>query len=618
MIEINFVPEEMRYAVHFYSSQFYEIVALLKLLRGTYEPDEKLWYLAPAKVNELISRAATIGEQVQESVASKKALEDFYNSLNELVYSEGRNTVNYDMMAFPPLVGKHPNEDYQRNDIYEALGQNRYIFNWEMGLGKSYAIATIINNLRQRGEVDRVLGFTTGTGSYNLKKELCKLGNFSEDEVLVIANTKYFKTKKENRELFNKEKYPQKIIILVYDVLKAVEGYYGLKYATSKTPRKKVLPLKEWFGDYKPIIILDEMHSLANPKSGRGKLFLKYMDEFFYRYGFTGTFADKYEKLYMPARIMSKKLIMGYSYNDWLHRYNSMTTTFKDNIINPDEWDLAGIGRLSNDLISTYGTKRLIDDCIELPEQVYVKPIYIEMDPLQRSIYEDFIKESVKAKREQKEGFTQSGKNLFSFFQLAVDNPSTIANSKNFETFSPELQKKVLSYDYNKMYNKLEVIDTILSEEEEKGIIWYYHPLTKDALKEKYKDYGITVIEQGDNYEEIFAKAEAFLKDPKQKILIASIIMANTSLTLLECKWSVYLEKTYNYTHYKQSLGRMHRPGQTSKTKVYSVLYDRSLDTLQYENLQSKGTLMDSIMNKSVIKMDDWKKIFNGDIKALF
>ena len=111
--------------------------------------------------------------------------------------------------------------------------------------------------------------------------------------------------------------------------------------------------------------------------------------------------------------------------------------------------------------------------------------------------------------------------------------------------------------------------------------------------------------------EEKFALIDKFKKDKNAQILLASINIMNTSVTLTECTWQVYLENTYNYTIYSQSRGRIHRPGQKTMSNTYFILYDNSIDNMQLENLKQKGELLNSLMNKAYISQTEWRDIFN-------
>ena len=96
-------------------------------------------------------------------------------------------------------------------------------------------------------------------------------------------------------------------------------------------------------------------------------------------------------------------------------------------------------------------------------------------------------------------------------------------------------------------------------------------------------------------------------------MIIASITLLNTSVTITECKWQVYVEKTYNYTDFIQSKNRIWRPGQDSVTRNYYICYKGTIDQLQEQNLMSKGATLDRLLSAKYISAAVWSKIFNGE-----
>ena len=239
------------------------------------------------------------------------------------------------------------------------------------------------------------------------------------------------------------------------------------------------------------------------------------------------------------------------------------------------------------------------------------------MSPEQRFIYEAFSNQGMAFIKERSEAgaFQRNALNMFQFFQIAVDNPSRLKESEAYERFTPELKKAVNSFKYKKDFNKLELIDNIISEhvdeKDQKGILWYIHPMTAQSLGDYYAKYNPTLITSDLKEDQRFAIIEKFLKDQSSKLLIASIYLLNTSVTLTECKWQVYVENTYDYTMYSQSRGRIFRPGQDEETFTYFVLYNDSIDNVQRKNLESKGELLTSLMNKKFIEQYEWRELFN-------
>ena len=258
-------------------------------------------------------------------------------------------------------------------------------------------------------------------------------------------------------------------------------------------------------------------------------------------------------------------------------------------------------------------------DCLDLPLNYEVPTIYCDMSPLQRKIYERFsnftAQEQADLAGEGGKSFSERMMNLFQYLQGAVDNPTCLINSSKFDKFPEDLKQDILKFDWNKHSTKAELVDDIVEErsgeEGEKGIIWYFHPQTKDSLVERYKKYNPTVISADVPMDDRVNIINKFLKDPKQKLIIASINVMNTSVTLIECKYEIYVEKTYNFVVYTQSRGRIFRPGQKDITRTYSMRYDNSLDNLQELNLKSKGETLNSLFNQQYISANVWKKLFS-------
>lgn len=314
-------------------------------------------------------------------------------------------------------------------------------------------------------------------------------------------------------------------------------------------------------------------------------------------------------------------MVEGKSYQDWLSSYCDVGNRWSKYAVNTDSWNLEKIAELNRRLLKEYCAKRKMNECLNLPLDYDVPTIYLDMSPAQRAIYEGFVKEELRLSEERKRTGEATVKdsimNMFGVFQLAVDNPECILTSNSFEKFPSALQQMISEYDYSKDSSKLkalrEIVKERVDENNEKGLIWYFHPKTKDVLAKEFKKYNPIIIEAGMDKEERNRLISTYKTDPNRKLLIGSINVMNTSLTLIECKWQAYLEKTYNFTVYTQSRGRIHRPGQTDVTRTYDFCYKNSIDFMQKENLETKGQLLNNLINKDIIAGDVWKKIFNAN-----
>lgn len=609
---------------------FADIVEVLRNYYCSYNAAEKRWETSIAKYEDVAADLLYAGgyeEYLEISELTKQQIASYLDSIKELKYSTTRRVFNIDLMNYDALPGKAPFENFQRQDLIQALNRNRYLFNWEMGLGKSWALTALIEHLRYYDCIGKALIFSSSIGVWNVKSELLKFGKNQKDEdILVLTSASEIPADKRN--LFDKDVYPYKTIIMTYDCLKAISNfYYDKEKGTPKNPKpsaktkykKMYIPFDDW-AEGKPIgLFLDECHLLGSTDSRRSQIMSMCLDYFEYRYLFTGTLADKYQKLYMPCKILDKALIKGMDYISWLSSYNDIGTRFSKYAVNPNGWDLIKIAELNKQLVTNYGIKRDKKDCLDLPDNYMIPTIWIEMSDKQRAIYEEFSNESARMIQEEaKEANTTSSArmiNMFQFFQSAVDNPEIILDSERFEKFSPKLQDLIKKFSYVKDYRKLDVLDSIIEErvdeEKEKGIIWCYHPKTISAIAKRYAKYSPFIVDNTTKIDERFEIVEQFKKSTSN-ILISSIPLLNTSITLTECGWQAYLEKTYNFVEYSQSLGRIYRPGQEKTTRTYTIRYARSIDSLQESNLESKGHTINCLMSKKFITQTEWAKIFNG------
>lgn len=605
---------------------FQDTIETLKLNGAKWNKYTKFWNKHILDLDDLITELNYEGEVVEVSALTKKEVQDYKDNLKELELCKERRLLRLDILNFPPLKGKPPYENYQSEDLSRALTRNRFLFNWEMGLGKSYALAALIENLRFYKLINKCIIFSTGVGVFNLKSELCKFGkNIKEEEIFVINSI----TDLKDRDLFNPEKYPYTILIMTYDTFKGINNYYyDQAKGTKSNPRpsektdytKSYVPIREWLEGFHGAIFLDECHSLANPKSRRSSIMDMNLMYFKYRYEFTGTLADKYEKLYEPLKILDRALVNGKSYNDWLKDYNELGNKFSSYAVNPDKWNMEKIGELNYMLLKDYAAKRKMVECLDLPLDYEVPTINVDMSPKHRKIYEDFVKQELELAKQRKLAGEATVKdsimNMFGIFQLACENVECIRDTPSFEKFPEELQSLINSYDWFKDNSKVPVIEAVLDErvgeEGQRGIVWYYHPKTKDNLVKLLKKYNPVVIEAGMGPEKMTEAINGFKDNDKHKIIIASINIMNTSVTLTQCKWNLYVERTFNFTIYSQSRGRIFRPGQTEVCRTYMMCYNNSIDNLQLQNLQQKGAVLDSLLNKNIVDQRMWRMIFNA------
>lgn len=587
---------------------FSDVVDILKSHHCRFDPNKKVWKISLPKLDKVLEDLKNL-EVVSISAADLEAIEDIKRGDPELKLSEKRLLFHPELLRFPPFKGKHPNEDFQKQDILRAINRNRYGMFLDMGLGKSYEAAAIIAHLRYYNKANKVLFISSNIGAANVVHEFLKFMYISPEEI--ICMTKAGK----DRELFKQDK---SIIITNYNTFRVVcEYYYKKQHPKAKKAPKRmgapVLPIEQWLGGKPGILMLDESHALGDPDSQQTNRILLHTDPFEYRYLFTGTPADKNEKLYAQLKVLDRALVHDYSYCEWKEEYNNLGNKYSSYAINPNGWKYDKLQKLNQLIVQKYGVYRNGEDHLELPEN-RIKKLYLTMEPNHREIYQSFVRKTLEDIRDTRGSlFTRDIVNSFPYMQMALDNPKNIVEMHP-DLLSPELTKAIRSFSMEEDHAKIEVVRDILAERfdmnpKDKGIIWIWHPATAKVLTKMLEKYHPLFI-IGET-EDRMSLVEKFKKDEEHRILIASIPVLNTSITITEASFQIYLERTYNYSQYSQSMARIHRIGQKKVTVTYVPLFDYTIDVLLDKNLESKDTLNTKLLSKEFLSLKEWSEIFN-------
>lgn len=512
----------------------------------------------------------------------------------ELESEKVRRIPDYSLMNFPPMQGKHPFENFQHQAILRGINKSRQAWFYGMGSGKSYIAANIIaHRYKKYGDCAKVVFLTTSIGVRNLYHELFKFIKDLDPNRVVISDKDY------RNPFDNKD---NDIVIMSYNTFRLVCEYYKkVKKITAKIPKKDFLPLKEWADGKELMLILDESHELSHITSQRSKYVLLHSELFKYRYLFSGTPADDPEKLYTQYRILDPYLVYNLGISEWKNKMAYVGTRFS--LYEVREWKKEELEKLNKTFTSSYGEYHKTDDLIELPEY-YEKKIYIDMQKKHRELYEQVVKQRIPARSSVRDVI-----NLFPFMALAIDNPNLL--EKHQEKFDMRLEGMINTFK-DSYLEKFNAIDDILEDHpDEKGIIWAIHPSTIAKLGERYAKYNPICITGATEQSERFNLVNEF-KTGDHKLLIANITCLNTSVTITEATFQIYVERSYNYSTYEQSTFRIYRHGQTQRVVSYILIYNKSLDVFLDKNLSSKGMLVDGLCNKDFLTQDQWATIFNA------
>lgn len=572
---------------------FAAINATLKQHRCRFSKKDHCWVTSFGKYKDEVKPRLEDLDFIEEDT---QALELLQMGKPEQVISQHRIIPDYSLLTYPPLVGKAPYEKFQHIGISQGLNRNRFAYIWGMGTGKTYVASALIAHYYMKWKtVGKIVIISTSIGARNVYQEIIQ---FVKD----IPHDKIYIADKDHREPFTED---VDIVITSYNSFRLVCNHYKKKYKiTSSKTRKPFLPIADWAQGKSCMLLLDESHEIANPSSYQGAYVQLHSSFFDYRYLFTGTFADKPEKMYNQLKTLDPYLVHNLSYTEWLDEYAYLGTRYSQFAIR--EWKKHKLEELNETMRRYYISEYATEDVLNLPPH-YKKDLVVSMTPQHRRLYEALVEDDL---RVYGNSSVRQVVNRFPYMLLALDNPRLL--EKHRSRFSSETLQ-ALDAVQEKHLAKFDVVDDIINQHAgEKGILWVEHPATAHYLMERYAKYNPLCI-TGDNPND--AERRQILSDFKSKkkhsILIANIKVLNTSVTITEATFQVYVELIFSYVPYEQSTKRIYRHGQNNTVTTYTLLYNRSLDFLRKKNLDSKGMLVKGLLKKDFLTQDEWIQIFN-------
>jgi len=574
---------------------FSTLVAQLKSIHGQFNIKTKKWMLdilqydrVRGDLEELDTIVETFPEQLEELRCGDP----------ELVVLPHRARADYSLVNFPPIVGKAPHENFQRESILQGLQKNRYGFFLGQGSGKSYIASVLIAHYYLRDKnVSKVLILSTAIGARNMLSELVYFIKGLDVRRAVVAT-------KDNWKVFTDD---IDIVIASYNTFRLIcNRERKLQNIRSKNPKKPFLPLSSW-GTGNKMLILDESHLIANSQSQQGSLVALHSQEFYYRYLFSGTPADKPEKLYNQLRVMDRSLVHNLSYHSWLEEYAELGTRFSSWAIRG--WKHDKFEKLNQRVTPKYAMFLTSEELLTLPPH-YIKKIYLTMTPSHRRLYESFIQEEVSNMMQSGKHTVRDVINRFPYMMLAVDNPSLLHNhSDKLATPTLAALSALKTKDLERVAAAKDIVE---SHDGEKGVLWVIHPKTAELYAEIFANLAPIVITGATEESERKSLVDAFQKDPKHQLLIANIDVLSTSITITAASYQVYLERSFAYVPYDQSIKRIYRIGQNKSVTTYILLYRDSLDLIRDKNLEGKGAVVKGLLRKDFLSQQVWSDIFNG------
>jgi SNF2 family DNA or RNA helicase len=544
--------------------------------------------------------------------------------VSETSFVQDKDFHKYRATIDPVLVKSEWKGDYQRKGVLKGLSQNRLALFWEMGLGKSFTIQTVLNHLVCWERVNKYVILSPPEGVVNIALECIQFSSFklSWNDIYIVDPV--------HRSPFD---FPEKkVIIMTYRgliMLHDDEYKKQKKKRCCSSIRKNYIPWEK-LGD-KLCIIADESHNIKSSKSKTWGILDKAKCFFEYRYLMSGTPSSKYSAdLWTQMRFLHEKSVAS-DYYSFLRSIANLGNRFSDYAINYYYED-----RVKDflDSVEYLISREKTVGNLELPPIIY-EPIRVQMSPKQDRLYKAIVDLTITTIKKEEGGRVTLKKlqNKFSYLSLALHDPCIIQEGKIDESQTNQVIVSILkSWEIteNGKYEAAKSLIEKYADENRKIILWSGHPKIIDALAEKFKEFnpyklhGGVVVNKGESVSERNAAVcSAFIKDSTSNLLIANYDCLSSAVNLVEVTRMIFWDRSWEASIFNQALKRANRIGSTEPLIVNLLIFFSSIEEYQNREIEKRTDFNNSLWEggkgakdvldtRDILTLDDCREILAG------
>jgi superfamily II DNA or RNA helicase len=460
----------------------------------------------------------------------------------------------------PPLDFSFPNQldlpselyPFQVEGIKKLVENTSFLLGDEMGTGKTVMATVALRILFHKAQVHRALVICPASTRSVWQKHLADWGGA---QILFTDVSGSLEVRKQDW------RYPAHVYVVSYDTFRHdVTG--------SKSPLTEDV-LKAF-----DLVILDEIHYIRNPSSGRSKAMKRLKPT--YRWGLSGT----------PMQNSQKDLegVFSFIKPGLFHHKDSLSN-----------------GNVSG-RIAPFFLRRLKKDVIDdLPEKI-PEDLWLELDGGQRSAYEETLGYSRDSFASGRKILTKM--HIFALLQKLMQ----ICNFAPNEQTSPKLERLVDQIE--------EVIDNY------KVVVFTnYIKQGVEKIRPRLAKYGLAEITGQTPVGSRAEQIAMFQNDPSVRVFLGTTRAAGEGITLTEGSYVFHFDQWWNPAVAWQAEDRVHRKGQRRQVNVYSYFMMETIEVRIREKLRQKGLLFDEVINSlsedqidASLTMEDWCDVLDLDV----
>lgn len=463
-------------------------------------------------------------------------------------------------MRVPLKASKLPGDgklwDHQKQAIKLSVKHPRFALLMEQGTGKTaVALATIgVRNLR--GEVHRVLIFTTKSTIYSWEYWTNRLLNVPMDVAVLDGSSA------ERVEKLNRLGRPSKLQVVITNYTSSV----NLKD-----------DLRHWMPD---MVIVDESHHIKGYKGKQSKAIHYIAQASPYRMIMTGTPIIKNQlDVFGQYRFLDES-IFGANYFKFRNRYALMGGYMKKQVKGIlKEKELAR-------KMHSIAFRVKLDDALDMPQVLPPTLIFGDLEPHASTIYEQMEKEAVAEILDQ--GIEVMAPivltKLLRLSQITGGFISTEDGSLAVSDAKQDLLAETLEDTLADITKKVVVFARFIPE---------VHAIEKIAEK-----YNPVTIFGAVSAQDRFDYIKAFQEDDHTRVLIAQVATGGEGIELFRADTVIFYSMDYSYGNYEQAKARLRRPGQKHPVNVIHLVIRNSIDEIVFQAVEAKRNVAQLIVDK--------------------
>lgn len=460
-----------------------------------------------------------------------------------------------------------------------AVELKRFMFNTDMGSGKSAIVLMFLLYRKQRGEKFKAVAFVPYITSVETWIEQVAEHAPSLNLVPLLGTTA------ENLEALKQD---GDLFVICYQ--SAVAMVTETVYDKGKGKNRWQLTahdVRKYFEGF-DTIVMDEIHKNGSPSSLSFRMCRAISQGCAYGFGLTGTPFGKYIEALWPQFYLidfgatlgpSMEFFKAVFFTQSINYWGGYEFTFKQKLM-PD----------LRRMIKNCSIRYTIDELHDMPAKVYVTK-HLSAPPDAEAYCKAALKQINEALATKAKGALRVVENNYLKLRQL---------SSGFMTFTGDDSEKIkVEFPDNPKLEAL--IDLIESMPNDSKIVVFHHFVyTNELISRRLKTLKIGHARIWGGQRDPISQLRKFKTDANCKVLVINSRSGSSSLNLQVADYVAFFEQPDNSIDRQQAERRVWRPGQTKRVLIYDLLVRGTSDIALYKSNKAGEELMQSIIGGKV------------------